>query len=385
MKAINKKQNNTPVEKIPRTKIKPATRDILLILSGGRCQFKGCNKFLFEHHLTKEKGNYSQMAHIVAYNNGARKTSLSMAYINDHNNLMLLCPEDHKLIDENPNEYTIEILKGYKENHESRIRQLTETKDDRKTKVLVLKSIIGNQTVEINESDIRKAIAPRFPSASKFQTIDLTKNSTEDHAFYKNAQNNIKKQVSLFISDGLITEDTGHISLFGLAPIPLLAFLGNEIGNKIPVEAYQRHRDTENWTWKEGTEPIKYKSRLIRTGIKLEKVALLLSLSGKIELSYLPRLVNNDFNIYELTIENPDFNFLKSKEDTLSFKRDYRKLIDEIKTKHKNLKEIHLFPACPAPIGFYCGRELMPKIDPKILVYDFNKTRTGFNKILQIN
>ncbi len=371
--------------KIVRVKIKAPTRDILLILSGGRCQFKGCNKFLFEHHLTKEKGNFGQMAHIVAYNNGARKIELSDAYINDHSNLMLLCPDDHKLVDDNPEEYPIELLKKYKETHENRIRQLTEIKDDRKTKVLVLKSIIGTQLVEVNETHIRKAIAPRFPSEHKFQTIDLTKNSIEDSTFYKNSQNYIKNQVALFISNGLNSEESGHISLFGLAPIPLLAFLGNEIGNKIPVDAFQRHRDTEDWTWKENEVPIEYKSMLIQKGTHISKVALLISLSGKISTSLLPKTINNEFSIYELTIENPDFNFLKTKEDLQLFKRVYRKLLDEIKSESKNLKEIHLFPACPAPIGFHCGRELMPKIDPKILVYDFNKTRTGFYKTLTIN
>lgn len=371
--------------KIVRVKIKAPTRDILLILSGGRCQFKGCNKFLFEHHLTKEKGNFGQMAHIVAYNNGARKIELSDAYKNDHSNLMLLCPDDHKLVDDNPEEYTIEILKGYKEDHENRIRQLTEVKDDRKTKVLVLKSIIGTQLVEVNETHIRKAIAPRFPYEHKFKTIDLTKFSNEDLNFYATAKKYIKDQISTFITEGLNIEESSHISVFALAPIPLLAFLGNEIGNKIPVDAFQRHRDTEDWTWKENEAPIEYTSKMIQKGSHPNKVALLISLSGKISTSLLPNTINNEFSIYELTIENPDFNFLKTKEDLQLFKMVYRKLLDEIKSENKNLKEIHLFPACPAPIGFHCGRELMPKIDPKILVYDFNKTRTGFYKTITIN
>lgn len=52
---------------------------------------------------------------------------------------------------------------------------------------------------------------------------------------------------------------------------------------------------------------------------------------------------------------------------------------------HIALDEIHLFPAVPAPVAVLCGRELLPKVDPALLVYDSNKKTNGFQPILRVN
>jgi len=39
----------------------------------------------------------------------------------------------------------------------------------------------------------------------------------------------------------------------------------------------------------------------------------------------------------------------------------------------------------PAPIAVLCGRELLPKVDPSVTVYDHEKDQGGFVQILTIN
>lgn len=59
-----------------------------------------------------------QIAHIVPYSsNGPRGNEIIMdkEEINSYDNLLLLCPECHKIIDTNPNEYTIQVLKEWKQ------------------------------------------------------------------------------------------------------------------------------------------------------------------------------------------------------------------------------------------------------------------------------
>jgi len=46
---------------------------------------------------------------------------------------------------------------------------------------------------------------------------------------------------------------------------------------------------------------------------------------------------------------------------------------------------IHLFPAVPAPIALLCGRELLPKADPSLMVYDYVDNKQGFKFALQVN
>ena len=87
------------------------TKMILFAKSGGRCQFEGCNKYLLRDDITSEELNDANIAHIVASSsNGPRGACNSHELSDDINNLMLLCKTHHKLVDDNPEEYTVERL-----------------------------------------------------------------------------------------------------------------------------------------------------------------------------------------------------------------------------------------------------------------------------------
>src|SRR5690349_4729616 len=94
---------NAPIVYIPKRKINSTTVLQLYVMAGGRCEFQGCNRPLIKHHLTQQYGNFGEVAHIVAFSPqgprgalGARPTN-----IHDLSNLMLLCADCHKEIDQN--------------------------------------------------------------------------------------------------------------------------------------------------------------------------------------------------------------------------------------------------------------------------------------------
>src|SRR5580700_7820823 len=95
----------SPVIRIRRG-IRELTRLLLLVRAGGRCEFDDHNVYLLQHPLTLTPGNFAQMAHVVAFKeDGPRgRSALRPAYINDVSNLMLLCPQCHKLLDDHPNQ-----------------------------------------------------------------------------------------------------------------------------------------------------------------------------------------------------------------------------------------------------------------------------------------
>lgn len=99
------------------------TRKILWGNSGNRCNFPGCNCNLdlvsgSSHTIVGEE------CHIEAQSKGGPRynPSLTETQINDQSNLILLCSVHHKLIDSNPEEYTVDCLKMMKANHEKRVR-----------------------------------------------------------------------------------------------------------------------------------------------------------------------------------------------------------------------------------------------------------------------
>jgi len=229
-----------------------ATRLLLCVRAGGLCEFDGCNTYLLEHHVTLTEGMFGEMAHIVAFRpEGPRgKNRPRPQDINDICNLMLLCPRCHKLIDDRPQDYTRAALEEYKANHEKRIRYVTDLGPDRKTTVLILKSPIAGQTVSIPFGHIIEATAPLYPTTREGTTIDLTQIADSGPEFIKVAQNTIEDRMHRFFEPGGDGAKAQHLSVFALAPIPLLIFLGRQLTNKIASDVYQRHRDTENWTWK---------------------------------------------------------------------------------------------------------------------------------------
>lgn len=106
--------------------ISAKTRKRLWANSGNMCAFEGCFKELTGHSLDGSSYVIGEECHIVARSqNGPRgDQDLSSGDIDNYDNLILMCSEHHKLIDDNPELYTVEKLKEMKKNHENYILNL---------------------------------------------------------------------------------------------------------------------------------------------------------------------------------------------------------------------------------------------------------------------
>jgi hypothetical protein len=395
-KSTNKKAKPTSTSKTPRSPVKEVTRQVdpkvkvqLFVLAGGRCQFDGCLHYLIEHHLTHKRGIFAQMAHIVAFSKkGPRGNVLDRPEdINNVDNLMLLCPTCHKLIDDNPDEHPREQLEAFKRDNEERIFRLTAMAPDRKTTVVIITSKIGGQAVKISQAEINEAIAPRHAVSRGGVHIDLSTFDDDNPAFFDLAAKKIRKDLEEVIRTTMGNDGTSHISLFVLGPMPLLMLAGNILGDKIACDLYQKHRDTQDWVWKENGEPVRYRVERVKEGEEKGEVALVLSLSGKIEIGRLPADVLTAATIYELTLDErlPEPGFLRTREDLEGFRDTYQKALRQIGFDHGRLDHLHIFPAAPAPVCVQVGRGLMPKHDPILIVHDDDKRHGGFTKILEVN
>jgi hypothetical protein len=99
----------------------------LIARSAGRCEFRGCNEFLFTHPLTGDHGNFGENAHIVAFREGGPRgrDGERPTNIDSIENLLLLCAPCHHLIDTKPNKYPRAELEAHKREHEARIKRVT--------------------------------------------------------------------------------------------------------------------------------------------------------------------------------------------------------------------------------------------------------------------
>jgi hypothetical protein len=375
----------------PIVQVRTVTRlnQILLFTrAGGRCEFDGCNKDVLKHHVTLQAGVFAQMAHIVAFKCGGPRggeDGTRPEDVNDVRNLMLLCPACHKLIDDRPGDFSRKTLQEYKKRHEGRIRYVTGLGPDRHTAVIIVKSRIGGQVVQVPYSQVVEATAPRYPSSFEPTEIDLTGISDIGPGFIEASKHEIFERMRRFFESGGEGNKAQHLSIFALAAIPLLIYFGAQLSNKVSADFFQRHRDTEDWTWKKRGTPVRYLVRRLKTG-KRTKVALLLSLSGTIPLKAIPKSVRDSSTIYEITLRDtsPATTFLRLRQDLDNFRTAYQVALGTILKNHGLIGSIDVFPAVPAPIAVLCGRELLPKVHPRLRVYDYNKLNGGFLFALEV-
>lgn len=362
---------------------------MLVARAAGRCQFRGCNEFLFEHPLTREDGNFAEKAHIVAFRErGPRgRDGDRPADSNSIANLMLLCGRDHKLVDDNPEKYIRSELERHKAEHELRMRRLTALTSDMRSTVLQIKARIGDNVVDISEQEIWQALYPRYPSERLPHLLDLTGLGDEKAgAFYDLAAERIHQEAARLYLPGSDLHTTKRLAVFGLAPMPLLVLLGSRLSNKVPVDFYQCHRTRpDRWTWFESGEPVRFATGQVRKGTTDAKAVLLLSLSGKLSIADVPATIGDDVPVFEIALDGPrpDTGFLNRRDDLEEFRRAYRSLLTDLRGRHSGRVELHLLPAAPAPVAIACGYDLLPKVDPDLVVYD-NIKPFGFIERLKV-
>ena len=197
------------------------------------------------------------------------------------------------------------------------------------------------------------------------------------------------EKIKRYFEEGIDEEKIKHLSVFAIGPMPLLMFLGKCIGDTVPTDLYQAHRNiddtSQTWSWPKEEEDIQ--TPYIVNPLHINKngmnVAIVLSLSGKIRRERYDNLVSEDFSVYEITIEEPSPHFLKSRKQLEEFSREYRKLLNNIQTTHGDSCKISIIPAVPVSIAVECGRVLLPKSDPEIFVYERDGGQD--RKVLKIN
>lgn len=356
--------------------------------AAGRCQYRGCNKPLWIDELTKAEFNSAYLAHIIADKpKGPRgDVKLSTLLNKDISNIMLLCDVHHRLVDiKDVGGHPVELLKEMKKEHEDRIELITEMDMDRETHVVLFGTNIGDHTSPLNKNSVYPAlkIEKRYPAKADPIALNLDNSLFKDNDEFfwqmetKNLQSQFKEKI-----EPLLSKKVNHFSLFAIAPQPLLIELGKLFSDIPVVETFQRQREPEpSWEWSESKET----SYVVKEPeVIKDKVALIISLSATITEDRIVSVMGEDVSIWTLTINNPDNDFLKSKQQLSEFRKIFRKLLNDIKYHHGQNNEIHIFPTAPVAINIEIGRVWMPKADLPMRIYDQNYKKGGFEYALTI-
>lgn len=366
--------------------ISPKLSLFLHVRAGGRCEFDNCNAYLLEHEPTGTPGQYAERAHIWAFSErGPRgRGSGRPRDIHHIDNLMLLCKNCHTKIDNEPHVYSVEVLRKFKRDHEQRIFDLTGLAKDRDTVPLVLKGLVAGRIVDISDDDMQRAAAPNNLRLRDKIEIDITNlPDSSDQNYWASAMSIVDAGVQQLSRVKPRGNRSMHVSVFALAAIPLLAYLGSKLSDKIRVDLYQRHRNPESWNWHDGHGDTHFDCQKVRDGTA--DVGLLVNVSGTIARETI-NSISRDMTLYELNVtgRSPTPLVLNTRDDLDRFVVAYVRTLEAIRAAHPGLNQLHTFPAVPAPVAVALGRHILPKVGPKLVIYDHDKRSGTFSPAITL-
>lgn len=370
-------------------RLREATVFEIWVRAAGRCQYPGCNRELLGDLLAANRnGRFGFVAHIVAESpDGPRGHPVrSYELVNDIRNVMLLCGTHHKVIDiDELQAHPEAVLLAMKAAHEERIRIQTATSEDRASHVLIYGANIGTREAPLSFDRISRDMMPeRYPAGGRPITIELLGSPLMDHeSDYWTIQRRVLHEgFSAQVTNRLARREIHHLSVFALAPQPLLIELGSLLGDIAPMEIRQLHREPSGWRWAFDGQPISYKVR--RPTGRTGPPALVLALSATVTDERITSAVGPRSAVWSIAAKKPGNDVIRRPEDLREFRRLVRMLFDEIKAVHGENSVISVFPALPVSAAVEVGRVWMPKADLPLQVYDQNRARGGFEPTVVI-
>ena len=370
------------------TTITPKNQNLLWAISGGRCEYEGCNRVLYTDILTKKRYNSAYIAHIVADKPGGPRGDIARSRLLCDNiaNLMLLCNEHHNLIDKvDVAGHPESRLLVMKRQHEERIRRITDIAPNMSSEIILYGANIGVNSSPLSyQSACEALLLDYYPASDNAIELRLKNTPFADNTdtYWMMEEANLCKQFELQIKPRLMQGNTDHYSVFALAPQPLLIKLGVLLNDLNNLKVYQKHREPSTWKWQSVSHDIEY---VLREPIdKTKKPVLVFSLSATVTYDRIQKALGNNTSIWEITINGtPNNDFLKTETLLSDFRRTVRSSFDKIKSHH-GCTELHIFPAMPVSTSVELGRVWMPKVDMPMVIYDANKAKNDFYKTITI-
>lgn len=337
--------------------LSPTDKLKLIALAAGRCEFEGCGVNLFKNDDTNENLNWSQIAHIIASSpDGPRGKPNSHEISDCLENNILLCPKHHKLIDSNPADFPPEKLLAMKHNHEYQVGECLQGLGAQETYTYIITSKIGDKTVVINEENVLKSTFPEFKTIGRPIIINVFVSNEEYNTsqYWKKAFENLENQLNITLAS---THNSGkNISIFTIAPIPILIKLGKILGDKSNIEIFPHFRDN-TWRWSSESNKIDFKISSQLSNTQETFIALVLEVSGTISNDRLN--CNNKSPKFIVRVSPteaiPTIDLIKSKDDLIKLKQQFISALDQCINFDKNLP-IYIFAAIPCPVAVELGR-----------------------------
>lgn len=357
--------------------------------AAGRCEYRGCNKSLVGDLIAgKEDGLYGFIAHIVADSPGGPRGDpvRSPLLAKSLDNLMLMCATHHKLIDvDAPDDHPEAVLLAMKDAHEARVETNAGIDEERASHVLRFGATIGGNEALVSTQAIFSAMPPdRHPASRQTIDLELVGSTYRDNEpeYWQLQRRNLLQLFRERVGGRIERQEITHLSVFALAPQPLLIELGRLLYEIVPTTVHQRHREPPTWKWQRDSPVLEFIASEPPAGAD-GPVALKLAVSATVTDDRIERALGPDAAVWSIVVAEPGTDVVRQPEDLAAYRSVLRRMYDAIKARHGEGTVIHLFPILPVSLAVETGRVWMPKADLEMLIYDQNREQ-GFVPTIRI-
>ena len=345
----------------------------LWVKCGGYCCM--CNSYLLNHEYFGDKGKFGELAHIIAHSPDGPRPNVKdypQEYIDSEDNIMILCPTCHTMIDkkENESKYNESLLRKWKEDHERRIKAQTNPTHEKCRRAVRFCAPIGAQPITISDYQIREALFPDYFVGNQHPTeIVIHISGTErDKDYWEIAEKELRAQFKNEVAPCI--KQGEKLAVFGIAPIPLLILFGHLLADFNVTNIQNLFRGEDNqWAWKNDTDESEIRFKIFRPDQKRLRPArkvLLLSLTSPIR----DRIDDGVSAIWEIMpFEGPHYESIKSSHRLNVFGETVLNLLDEISKAPGDI--IHVYSAIPNSAAVMFGLKYMKKANNSLRIYDY--------------
>lgn len=380
-----------------RVNFTPETKLEVWAAAAARCVL--CSAYLLDSKAYYRTIRVGQVAHNVGATSGRKSprgaSDLSGTERAKADNLLLLCRDCHTRIDDPllEEQYTVEFLSARKEEHERRVREVTAFATLRKTTVLRMSADVRGAPSMPTDRQISEALLVESLTGFGADTrtglfeIDLPDGQAESYV-WQVGRSRIDKEVDK-LSSAIAASDTEVVSVFALAPIPLLAYLGSRLDDKYEVRLFPRQRrdDVLAWTWPaspgpaptfdirvpfEGSDPDNARDVVARVSISapVKNDNVPVSLQGIPTLELAP------------TEAHPNPELIDSPEALSNVAAAWRDALARVERMWPRCERLHVLAAIPSTVAIQLGRNHMRSAQSRLVFYQF--TDNGYEEAVSI-
>lgn len=202
--------------------------------------------------------------------------------------------------------------------------------------------------------------------------------------YWHAAQQSIDDTLHL-VRQAVDSGDVEHISVFAIAPIPLLVYLGWQLDDKTPTRVFQKQRDQfVGWSWADQSDPIDFAVLGPEADTAAEEVVLLCSVTSDVNPELLPTAISGFPRIGVRPDQVAPSPTLISHEQSLAnFGTRWRSALAAAESLFPAARRWHLVASAPVSVAVEAGRAVMRDAHPQVVVYE--REKDCYTSVLVIN